>query len=748
MRPQSTEGINDPAYDYPEDFHNEGGDGDLGGESPSMAKNPLLAPEEIELKSWDDKGSVAINHKEPKKTVVSNSRLLVLWCFALFHLPAIAITVALLALYIKQVQWNPRHPTSEELSILQFAAKAHETFILLSLTEVLLYRIRSCLLGEEGIPIGFLASAHYIVAPFNYLFSREFWGTAFTSTTRRLSHGITVGLFILLVAIGIGASPFSAIACIPRLLWWEVGNSTQVGGPEATTQYIHPETVFQMNLTTPYHVPSHSLICGIMESNSPGSCRQTSVEPMINELFSVVFGDEPYIPHIENITSTRSGFPENARPISLTVSRSVPTSPKPFGAAFATASMYFTSLALINARKFFPQEDRNTPGMLQSRPSKADEFPLGKWKQPLVAVNCNATLRKKDSIPSKDNMMKFSFYENSFHRNFSLELEKGAGDLKFLEEFGNGSAAFNPVFLDIQDKIDVPISAAILFAGNVSSSPGSASSTTLCLVQARWVEAEAWMNVNESPNTHVQLEVPLPEVPEFMTETSTAENVIQLGHEWLGAMDAIADSQNFTESVSAYGEAWRICRTQSLPYCMPVFISVYLTDFLTFVGELQTYIPPTNPDHNPAATPPDADQVIIDMIYSRYRSGYSFKDSMPIPIAFAVLLLHAIIAIAQTIWILAARDPWYSVAWESFGEMIALALRSKDPGGLHNIGGGIKSSKTWSTRVAVREVSTEGRRLELVMCSGIPSQEGTYVSSPDPARHAALRRVRTGMQYS
>ncbi|CAM1504258.1 Fc.00g018490.m01.CDS01 [Cosmosporella sp. VM-42] len=75
----------------------------------------------------------ASSKKETKKEVCSNSKAPALWKFVFFHLPAISITMTLFALHLKQFRWKPSHPTSEELSALQFAAKAHESLILISL---------------------------------------------------------------------------------------------------------------------------------------------------------------------------------------------------------------------------------------------------------------------------------------------------------------------------------------------------------------------------------------------------------------------------------------------------------------------------------------------------------------------------------------------------------------------------------------------------------------------------------------
>ena len=123
---------------------------------------------------------------------------------------------------------------SATLSVLQFVAKSHEICIVISLSEIILHRIRFELNGE-GIPFGLLASG-YSVSSITFLWTWQFWARIFNSDLRqtyssRLSLFILIMLATLLAAV---AGPSSAIAVVPRLDWWDTRSSVT----DRTTTYF------------------------------------------------------------------------------------------------------------------------------------------------------------------------------------------------------------------------------------------------------------------------------------------------------------------------------------------------------------------------------------------------------------------------------------------------------------------------------------------------------------------------------
>ncbi|KAF5965412.1 hypothetical protein FCOIX_12977 [Fusarium coicis] len=128
--------------------------------------------------------------------------------------------MTLLSLYITQVRWV--NPSTESLNGLQFAAKGHETLILVSLGDILLRQISYGLKRQDiGVPVGFLSSALNLSAPLRYLISRQLWAPALQSGKTAGYRRDTAALIVLISILCLAANPLSAIAMLPRQDWWE-----------------------------------------------------------------------------------------------------------------------------------------------------------------------------------------------------------------------------------------------------------------------------------------------------------------------------------------------------------------------------------------------------------------------------------------------------------------------------------------------------------------------------------------------
>lgn len=129
------------------------------------------------------------------------------------------MTLLLISLYAAEVRWN--NPPVGALNALQFAAKAHEGLILMSLGDILLCRISYGLEHQDiGVPIGFVSSAFYIGAPLRYLVSGELWAPILRSDRKLGSDKTTFAMVIFVTILCLGASPLSAILMIPIPGWW------------------------------------------------------------------------------------------------------------------------------------------------------------------------------------------------------------------------------------------------------------------------------------------------------------------------------------------------------------------------------------------------------------------------------------------------------------------------------------------------------------------------------------------------
>ncbi|KAF2094581.1 hypothetical protein NA57DRAFT_80382 [Rhizodiscina lignyota] len=170
---------------------------------------------------------------EPPKVIYTTRRqsLNLLWSI-LVHIPPLFITIIILALNYKNVYWSDLGAAGQNLVLdsLQYAAKAHELMMTLSLGTIVLHRVQVSLLSNGGVPLG-LVTAPYRLTDVYYLFSREFWAGATTtrSTSQDSRHrfrvyrwtflGILIAVNVILAAL---VGPSSAVLMIPQLDWWDL----------------------------------------------------------------------------------------------------------------------------------------------------------------------------------------------------------------------------------------------------------------------------------------------------------------------------------------------------------------------------------------------------------------------------------------------------------------------------------------------------------------------------------------------
>jgi hypothetical protein len=147
------------------------------------------------------------------------------------HFSSLCFTIVVLQLSFRGVYWADEDDWEKNrwslgisqpvmAGLLQFAAKLHEIFILVSISTIIIDIIRRRLLISSSIPFGFLVGA-YQFGSANSLFSASFWGP-FTHALRH-RRGAVIGLGMLIGIGGIYANaigPASAVLIVPTLSWW------------------------------------------------------------------------------------------------------------------------------------------------------------------------------------------------------------------------------------------------------------------------------------------------------------------------------------------------------------------------------------------------------------------------------------------------------------------------------------------------------------------------------------------------
>ncbi|VUC25539.1 unnamed protein product [Clonostachys rosea] len=690
--------------------------------------------------------------KEGKKEVWSDKRHAGLANFLLFHLPSIAVTISLFGLYLGEVTWKPPGPGSEVLGILQFAAKAHEGLIVVSLSDILLHRVRWGLLGQEGVPLGFLSSAHHLPAPFLYLFSWEFWGTVVHPVRNRASHFISVAAIIILTLIGIGAAPTSAITMIPREIWQPVKidtSSDQIAsslnlthfGADLGTLYMNSET-YKMNLGSDEEdEPAGSGDClSALALGEETGC--FDVSPMMQSFWASITLLPGNTRSQTSIPVTRLGRWAPFRPIEYSSFDGFETQ-----TAWATGPMYGISYVLSWAGpKVSAYPDRDFK--IEAKIKNSD---TAKWKQPVVVVSC----REPEAEVSNNESLIFKWTDDDAFGSFNLTLDLTE---ESLASFRGEDVKSRYAPLDLQSRVDIPLSASMLLAGRqkVEGVPTNGTLVyNLCLIQARWMETDIWVNTGQAVGAQTDLGVRKEDIPSHMRKTSSSENVIQMRSGWLDWVGA----QNFTESgtnnrtenhayIQIYEGAMRfLSRAGSASTVratfLPEMLSIYFADALTDLKGWSLW--DEDAEETDTNKAPSADDQVLDFTFSSHLYGYVLGGGYVLPLSISILWIHVIIVIVHHCLLFFTPRPWFSSRWESWGDLVALAMRSRPPPGstMHNIGAGVGSAETWAIPIVVRDLDNQGR-LEMVLKEDVASAVGV---GDDMEVHTLMGLVRPGVKY-
>jgi hypothetical protein len=673
---------------------------------------------------------------EPLKEVCSNSRLSALRHFILFHLPAILVSTALLVLHLKNIRWHPPHPTADELAALQFAAKVQETLILVSLADILLHRVHYSLLGNAGIPLGFLSSPFQLGFSLRYLISREFWSATLSPAASRYSHTATAVVVFAFSLLGLAAGPSSAIAMLPRLDWWQLSTS-------ATNAY----------LIRNWGVDERAQFVGLdpyamkLDNRSiPGykTCELAKKQDCINHDLSVILqtleqimpegGDQVGQPtRVGNISTTSPPEPPHRQ---LTIS--LPEAEAPFdNIAYAVSPMAFVAEGF---RRDFTQYLFQTRILIRSNALKLSGKEL--WKQPLVEVRCNMARMDHKSMKSK---MSATFdFGGGLPHNFTVKIDpQNTPDLrKSMPTKPDDLAWYNEAVipLDIQHLLPMPVSASIFFVPYLTN---LGLTSRLCLVQARWVEAEVWLWPQESLEVQTQLRFPMGNATQYIQQTADIENTIKMEKEWLEGIGAPPGSTNASRKNPAYLKAFDYCDGEVLSSsCLPSFLAAYLANNLARTKDIEG-----DEQDSPTSPVPYSNSTVIDNTYFEHVYAYGFGAGTLIPFAFAILFLQVAIALVHLAIIVLARRPWHCSAWEDFGQLLTLALRSKAPEGLKNAGAGVKRWHTWRLMTVVREVGKDSQLEMVVDAPTVKPRRGQATADVEGQGNTEMRIPQVGVKY-
>ncbi|KAJ3540630.1 hypothetical protein NM208_g2696 [Fusarium decemcellulare] len=573
--------------------------------------------------------------------------------------------MTLFSLYIAKVRWV--NPSTESLNGLQFAAKGHETLILVSLGDILLHQMSSGLKRQDvGVPLGFLSSALNLPAPSRYLISRQLWAPTMQSGKTARYRRATAAMILLISVLCLAASPLSAIAMIPRQNWWK-------------DDHYDPTFSFVPQFEPTQWIP-HMQYRTSLDSES-GPYLRDIIDPSTIPLHTLLRADSYTLgthgPEFQNISY--SNFNSSFYSYISTADFGLPT--------ISTSPLSFVASELGKASSRDVKEE-TIPWITSSNQQAKETGTQKSWKQPLVAVQCHG------GSVQNETELNFTFdhwFSDELLKNFQVSLSLNDSSA-FSDLHHSNSTGYR--FLDLQENKGWVVSANILFAttAQVGNDDEPERHYTLCLIFARWAEANTWIELPSASRTLSHLKTPVSE-----SFSKNSSDVIYMDNKWLDGISSFSN-RSFFESIADF------CVSDVKRNCQERYLGLHITDAISQAGNNISW-----PNYSAGITPSD-DATQDKITYTRYfyTYAYRFESSRGILLAFSFLLLHVLLVLIHLIAILVSKDPWQGSDWDNFRDMLVLALASKPPDGVNDLAQQSSKSELWMKTVTVDRNGDEG----------------------------------------
>ncbi|EKJ73117.1 hypothetical protein FPSE_06730 [Fusarium pseudograminearum CS3096] len=706
------------------------GDDDYSIATPSVRGRPTAGRYQsteslIKDSSGTNKQSYWKSFKGPEapKRVCKNGIWAVFRHLALFHIPPIGITLALLGLYVHKIRWGDL--TEEQLNFLQFAAKAHEILILVSLTDILLQRIcYSLMCQDQGVPLGLLSSPFQLGSPLQYFFSWELWSGIIQPGVKpkKARPWITGMVIIVTVLLSVAAAPLSAIVMIPREGWWQVHHTPD--DDQARMTYFKPDIY-------PTDLGERQTDVYLIQQEADSMAHRP--DPVLGPIFwdMPTFNMETNLQPLSNITYTNyDKFSASNRVITMT--QAIPDAV--LGLAVATTPMDTLSSNILHS--WHTREDEPKDLLVKSYWRTLESPSLKRWKQPLVAAECawNLTSGNESYFSFPSNMssgeVTMTFDDDPEFKDLVTEARKMPKN-KLPKARHRAWAPSKDASSRISANFLFLVETPEYFDNGTFNDHGYSDRTEtslgfqFCRVYARWAEVDFWVERGKSLLIQNQFDRSLFDIYNFVGDSAAKYEPIRMHKEWL---ESVGRRRNETgevipEQISIWDNSIDIAhdvRTRVYYQTaaeegryLQLALGVHLADILSRMGRESLDRKGVRPDDSIDGEPPEPGDYILEQENFLGGYGYSIESSSAIPLALGVLLLHVAIVLIHAFIIIFFRHRWLSSCWAGFGEVLVLALRS-DKHDLGNVGGGVDSSQTWSTAATVRIVGEDGR-LEMVL---------------------------------
>jgi hypothetical protein len=686
-----------------------------------------------------------------------------IWLQCLLHVPSVVITMGVLSLTFRGIFWQGSGPEMNSvLNALQFAAKIHESLIIVSLSAMVVHRLNLDLMGGRGVPVGLLSSG-YQLNSIAYIFSLELWGGFFGRRCRRLQGLPLTILVVVALVMGALSGPSSAITMIPKLDWWPLLEITKDNMVRYEAYMEAPAgPLFPTNLTAG-DVPDY---CFDTTEDSGSYCPSAGFSRLITDPVFMTTITMPYMAYASTATNLTMSI--NGSGIVRYLSGAM--SPVIYGVFVATTvpdfvasvlAWYWTKLQVSQHTISF---DAHQLQNAAPRPMVRASLGPGSlsFQKPLVTVQCKGFPPDTEAIEFPHDQLWYLNQGAFADAVLSVPTSKvfnitGAG--------GQNEETF--VWVDLDELSGVKPSLGAIFVQSPKPG-GNPNSIYACTLDAHWVPVNAWIDpsfdsvVHESFTAAVKVAFDSgiardPGDPRF--------NRIQLDPSWANSLNVIYDTSkgNSTTTMETIGT---YCSdfpakfvngsdtnpASMLSRCLGTGLGLYVTDGISRLrNSLPTYVAliwqdgSKRKDILPLPPRGDINYAIIksqNMTYEElqdpakyirlhlpvYRYGYGYGlRGITIYVATTVLLVHVFLCFIHITSMLSSKS--VSKAWDTMSEMLVLAINSPPTEESRNAAIDSGMLSTWGKLLHLRETTDD--KVALVLDRHAPNDSTNDTNAQD-----------------
>lgn len=696
------------------------------------------------------------NTDEPPKCVYRKSRRLALARCGVHILPIlVSITVICLNLvhsYLGRTLPGSIPEPSDNIALLQVAAKAHELFIVASAVTVAMEVIRQELVSGEGVPLGMLVGG-FMCTGLSYFWSAELFG-ALKATCSWASR---IRIFAILVTAGLLAAlagPASAVLLIPKEQSWNAGG-TSIFVP-SSSDLLWP-MVFNSSTR------ESNVLCTQDSLLQHGLCQNGGYVPLTNGRDVLdIFGRADYPRGSRQNLTTNMIFGPKGIDIAnnFELIRGFRYSGNFRGYACETAIVGLRAVEAMYQKTILQDWTREVMSIPWDPHGRRSKFLEYKYYRSLTATTASRIPAVRVSCTPAQNIshtgrkIDFPFLDPNGCSKHSQRVRSHIVD----ELADPPSSEVRATWID--PDADLGAVSGLVLVQLPSSETANSTGAVGCSIDARWADGTIitsdLRSFSTSSNINVNFKAPdnldpalhgpptaigQAEYSEFrpvlMNPSSTR---ITLGHDWLydqsistnGSREESSgwtqrNLNTFLQSLSLFNDlsgalpspvgSWNsdtpgtVNRTVALEWIFTLLI----TDALSRTGSDQV-LKSTGPisswsirgyerapnfqtellNGGDALTRPDDATPITQERVAITIGGYSYRASaLTDYLSIALLLIHMLMAVSHIVYLMSTGKS--SSAWESMSELLVLAQNSRPaPTALRNANVGVKRLKTYS----------------------------------------------------